>query len=347
MIILLYLIVLVGSIFSDENVALEAENAVRELKLVNFQSMTESNLKATRKIVSALKQRSSDQFAISFTDMGGIDEFIQWVNYFDQADSINLNDYYSIKFYAAEMIHILFLGANCAPFADSIISSGLLDKLLPFTFKNPIFSDAAFTSDFFLMGLMTFDLLKLGRIASLFNSVLKKNFGEDLSGLHGRFQSETSSLGKLLLADIYMDRPFVQFRPAELESMSVDKQILLRIRDELLSNLMNSTKVPYNTYNYKMKTSFMDWQIQLFPVRIQRYFNVFLVSESNRNALCDQKTFKYYFTGIILFTIEAAGFQGSKLLCIQSLRGLYILTLACPDFKMYFGPAEMNRKSKG
>lgn len=332
---------------SSANVAVEVERIIEELKAVDFQATSSQRpyviLRDLVKNIVAKSPAERENFADAFSEKGGVDELIRWMDYVDQQNTNNHSDYQD-KSCAAKLMQILFHGTNHPTFCDRMISSGMVEKFLPLVFKDQLFADADFTSDFFLLGLKTLDTLDIGSLAFELHRIMRKLFGDDLSVLQARFQSETSMVHKLLLAVALVQRSFSEFSQAELERMSIDPGILLRIRDDLLARVESLHSDPHYTYDYTLRTNFMGWQIPFSPATLLRYFTPLLLSDSNRVALCDQQTFNYYFIGVDLWARDIIKKDELHGLTMYSLRGLQILCQTCPHFKTYFQEFQTNRE---
>lgn len=341
--IFVYLFVVqMPSVLSDRKSDAQIEAEISQLRITNFQEG--SALDKLKVIVDSLRDGSTNDkrdYAVRFVDKGGIEALSGSLDACDSANENGNSDYY-VKSYCGQMMNVLFHGAKHDIFCDKIISSGFLERLLPFLFKLTLFRDANFTIDCFIFGLTALDNIDLGRLAFSLHSVWKNVFGHNLAVLHKRFESETSTLPKLLLAVALLQRNYSRFGIDEAARMSVDARLLRRIRDDLLSTVNYLRNSPDYHYHHYFKTGFVSRYVMYPPSRLLWYFNSLLLSESNRLTLCDKETFEYYFVGVDLFAKKIR--SDDSWFCVRSLRGLHALSQSCPNYKDHFQANHIERE---
>lgn len=231
--------------------------------------------------------------------------------------------------------------------AEKFFRSGITPKLMQIIFRFDMLNDTNFANDLLICGLSIINDL-LGVVDSLETDTKFEQWLEDFwLPIKRQFEVESSPLLKLMIIDLLFrrNRWLIDLRESDLPALK--GQELLLLRDSVFSNKSG------NQYEFhqSMKTKFLGLQIVTAKRgSIQKLFNTLLLSEKNRNLLCNKKTFEDFFVIItiltenIQFDVRSGSDSGSdardikfrEIWIVASLRGLYIETVSCPSFRPFF-----------
>lgn len=315
--------------------------AVAKLKKINLTN--EEDLEILRCVNGNFSSENvNNLYSTMFAERGGIQVLNTWLNFFYSKSHTDHNTAL-FKPYCGVILSILVWGTHFFPFSQKIVQSGLLRLLIRFMMQDKLFGDDDFTDDFlFTSSTAVENLEHFESLLPEVQYVIQKAIHQQSAQVHHRFCSEQNKIVKLRLAFLLGSQNLSTMSDEDLEStFSLSPIELLGVREKLKTILISEN----NTIIYQPRTSYIPYYSWVPYWKLLRMFNVLLLSKSNRLTLCkDKQTVEYYFYGVKNLTKQNSNFIELASLYTVALRGLYILSLSCPNYQEHMDEAELSGK---
>lgn len=230
----------------------------------------------------------------------------------------------TIKFYYGKIANILAIGSEFPMFCEKLVITNTFDTIFScFTMDSVLFDDLNFTEDLFSVATVSvLNCVQVNSLRAIIQATLKYSFGSGLSWIENRFKAENSSTLKILLASLLTQQQ--NLTEFDVNHLTLDFKPLMDVRDILIDKMNLLVYRNIFKFSYAMRTSFI-LPLNISSVALARYSNSFLLTELNRQSLCDGSTLEFYLSPNELFS-------KSLELSICSMRAIHFLCLTCGDF---------------